>query len=221
MKTLQAGMAGSTRTYFLLQQRIVKEAVRHVQARAQVVRADPKALAEQTKRIRSVRKVKKLEELRRVDSKDFELWTAGYFIDKRYTNVVVVPPEPDMGVDVFVPCPDNLIAIVQCKRYTDTHTVGRPFVEQFFKTMHYFTVRSGFIATTSEFTSDAVQSSEEYGKKYTIIFMHGRGLTAPLQFLTHLKRIPYPLYCSKNQITLPARRQLNLSPQKNYHLSNN
>ena len=112
-----------------------------------------------------------------MDPKDFEYWTAGYFIDRGYKSVVVVPPGPDFGIDVSVTTPGRRRAIVQCKRYQAKHAVNRPTIQQTYGVMHAMDAHRCYVVTTSYFTRDAIEFAQTYGKRNSISLIDGKELT--------------------------------------------
>jgi len=173
-----AGMLGNHLPGILISEKFLLNAVKYVQEQIEKKQRDQKAMEEQAHQIMQVRKTRSLLKLMEMDPKDFEFWTAGYFLDRGYKDVVVVPPGPDLGVDISMTSPHHQKVIVQCKRYKTDHIVGRPLVDQFFTVLHRFKVQRGFIVSTSDFSSDAHLVLSEFGKKYEITLINGKVLVS-------------------------------------------
>jgi HJR/Mrr/RecB family endonuclease len=178
LEVFTEGIAGNHLPGILISEKLLLNAVKYVQEQINKKQRDQKAMEEQAHQISRVRKTRSLLKLMDMDPKDFELWTAGYFLNQGYKDVVVVPPGPDLGVDIYMTSPQHQKAIVQCKRYKTDHIVGRPLVDQFFTVLHRFKVCYGFVVTTSDFSSDAHLVLSEYGKKYAITLLNGKGLVS-------------------------------------------
>jgi HJR/Mrr/RecB family endonuclease len=172
-----AGLMGNPRPTFKIEEKFLKIIGRYIQDQIDDVKKNRTVLAEQSTRIEKVRRYKSLRKLQEMDPKDFEYWTAGYFIDRGYKNVVIVPPGPDFGVDVSVTTPGRRRAIVQCKRYHAKHAVNRPTVQQTYGVMHAMMAHRCYVVTTSYFTRDAIDFVEVCGKRNPIFLIDGKELT--------------------------------------------
>ena len=73
----------------------------------------------------------------------------------------------DAGVDGFARHPKGLI-IVQCKRYNPDNSVGRPAIQQFKGVIEENEAWRGYIITTSQFSSEAIDSASKNDKLYLV-----------------------------------------------------
>jgi restriction system protein len=75
----------------------------------------------------------------------------------------------------------NPIALVQCKRYADGHTVGSPELQQFSGALRHELAHQGYFVTTSTFTPAARKWAQDEG----ILLLDGLDL---LKWREHLLR---------------------------------
>jgi restriction system protein len=88
---------------------------------------------------------------------EFERHVMAYFNGAGYFSWVTKASN-DFGVDGFAKHPKGLI-IVQCKRYTRDHAIGRPLVQQFKGVVEEQNAWKGFVVCTSRFTAEARESA--------------------------------------------------------------
>ena len=86
------------------------------------------------------------------------------------------------GVDGFAQHTDGL-PVVQCKRYAEDNSVGRPAVQRLQGVLEVSSVWRGFIATTGYFTRDALDSAFKSGNPVLIgldelVARHSGGIDA-------------------------------------------
>lgn len=163
-----AGMAGYPDPTLELEAQLFREIAVELKKQINAIKNDELLLQDQQRKIKRARRYKSLRKLREMDPKDFEYWTAGFFIEQKYRNVIVVPPGPDYGVDIYMAAPNLRKVIVQCKRYKSK--VSRPVVQQTLGVMYAMKASACFIVTPGEFTQDAIAFSKEFmaGKKITL-----------------------------------------------------
>jgi len=94
-----------------------------------------------------------------MDPFDFERHVMAFF-EKAGLEAVVTPRSNDYGMDGYARDGDRLI-VVQCKRYASDHKVGRPALQQFKTVMADANAYSGYVVTTSSFSTDAVAYTAE------------------------------------------------------------
>lgn len=205
--SLTAGLMGNPTPALRLQEMIFQTAVQDTQRQVDRFRHDPEYLAEQAARIRKVRRYRSIKKLLEIDDKDFELWTAGYFLDMGFSDILVPPKGRDTGVDVFLETPDHHRAIVQCKQYT--HPVQRNFVDQFYTTMHEYKVCLGYMVTTTRFTEGALNFQNAFGKKYQVVFIDGAMLTSKEKVV-----LPGMLSIEKDEPPPPKNTKKQVSSEK-------
>lgn len=97
-----------------------------------------------------------IELLQIMDWKRFEDLCCAYFQESGFRSVQT-PLGPDDGIDIFLYENDSpdLIAIVQCKRWTNV--VGVKEIRQFLGVMHHEEVKHGYFITSSSFNKRAKQ----------------------------------------------------------------
>jgi len=98
-------------------------------------------------------RIKTLEQLNAMSSREFERFVARLFEKMGYT-INITAASADEGVDIFLERGDRR-AIVQCKKYKGT--VGQPIVRDFYGTMVHSRVEQGYIITTGTFSLPAKQ----------------------------------------------------------------
>ncbi len=108
----------------------------------------------------------KEEELRKkllaMNPYEFERHIMGFFQNQGML-AWVTKKSNDAGVDGFARHPEGLI-IVQCKRYSDNNSVGRPAIQQFKGVIEENEAWRGYIVTTSQFTGEAIASAVKNDK---------------------------------------------------------
>ena len=85
----------------------------------------------------------------------------------------LTPRSNDFGVDGYVFHPEGLI-VVQCKRYSAEHPVGRPAIQQFKGVIEEQQAFRGYVVTTSRFTDEARESANQSER---IVLVDGATLT--------------------------------------------
>jgi len=98
-----------------------------------------------------------LAHLMTMDPTAFERHVMSFFESDGHP-VGVTPRTNDFGVDGYVLHPDGPI-IVQCKRYSAEHPVGRPDIQQFKGVIEEHQALRGYFVTTSRFTAEAQGSA--------------------------------------------------------------
>jgi hypothetical protein len=174
LQSFGAGLLGEPYAPTGTEEKYVQIIGRWIKERLNKARKGRESYKEQSAHIKNARSAHTLGALRTMDPKDFEYWSAGYFKDKGYRNIWVVPPGPDFGLDIQMTCPNGIKAIVQCKRYSAKHLVDRPVVQQTYGVMRLLKARKCFIVTTSSFTRDAF----ELDQRKDIVLIDGATLAA-------------------------------------------
>lgn len=113
--------------------------------------------------IRSIRArrraAKTLAQLRALSPDGFEEWVGERFRELGY-RVRLVGTSGDHGVDLLAEKGDE-VAVVQCKRYDSSHSVGEPILRDLYGTMHDTGANQAYLVTTSELTKPAWQWIED------------------------------------------------------------
>ncbi|MEU5597580.1 restriction endonuclease [Streptomyces sp. NPDC020298] len=110
-----------------------------------------------------------------LDADEFEQAIAALCERDGCSQVEVVGGAGDLGADILAVAPDGRRAVIQCKRYGDTHRVGSEELQRFGGTC--FTVHDADVAivvTTSDFTAPAAEYAELCG----IVCVDGQSLLA-------------------------------------------
>lgn len=88
-----------------------------------------------------------------------------YIMEKHGYEVTLTQQSRDGGIDIFAIKNDgfgNILTIVDCKKYSETHPVGIAAVRGMYGTLQIENASHGIIATTSRFTPDAYSLAQEY-----------------------------------------------------------
>ena len=128
-----------------------------------------------------------LQSLQTLDPADFEGYVGQLFALEGY-HVEYTPRSGDGGVDLLLRRPGRGgqvsrkgVALVQCKRYASTHSVGSPELQQFSGALRRALAHEGYFVTTSFFTPAAQAWARSEG-------MHLIDGLALLQWRTRLER---------------------------------
>ncbi len=122
--------------------------------------------------------------LLKMDPFEFERHVMSFFQDAGLFSWVTKKSN-DAGVDGFARHTNRLI-VVQCKRYAEENSVGRPTVQQFKGVVEENAAWRGFVVTTGYFTREAVESASKNDSLVLIgledlIAWHSFGID-PVQF---------------------------------------
>ncbi len=116
------------------------------------------------------------EDLRRMlldlDSYAFERHVMSFFAAPAFDLAWVTRKSNDMGVDGFAKRAAGGLLVVQCKRYSPGHPVGRPDIQQFKGVIEENGADEGYVVTTSRFTAEAADSAAR-SRRLTLIDMDG------------------------------------------------
>jgi len=173
VKAFGAGLLGREAHLSAVEQRILFVLGQWLMRQIKRAMADRAALAEQRRRMKVVGQHRTLQQLLKMDPADFEYWTANYFKNRGFRNVLVTPFSADFGIDIYMTCPDRKKAVVQCKRYKGV--VGRPIVQQTYGAMHLVNAKRCYVVTTGRFAETARKLEAEHSD---IILLDGEQLTA-------------------------------------------
>ncbi len=188
----------------------VKELARE-QARTEEKRMRELCLKTETYRRTEIIRLRKgrLREIQRLEKSNpfkFEEFVADLFRAKGY-QVEVTPPVNDAGKDAIAYKGEKKF-LIECKRYDEDNSVGRPLLQKFFAAIYDENAEKGFFVTTSYFSSGAVA----YAKDHKIELIDRDQLTTlineafPSASLDNL----YVLMCSKcgEKVTFPLLEEL-------------
>lgn len=111
-----------------------------------------------------------LRDLQTIDPVEFERYIGHLFALEGYIPEFTAR-SGDEGVDIRLYLKNRLgtrprsspVALVQCKRYADGHSVGSPEVQQFSGALRHELALQGYFVTTSAFTPAARKWAEEEG----------------------------------------------------------
>jgi restriction system protein len=102
--------------------------------------------------------LKDLEYLRNLSPTEFEHVVAGIY-EKLGFSTTVTPQSNDGGKDIIMR-KNNLLYLVECKKYADSNLVSRVELQKLFAAVTESKAHKGFFVTTSDFT----KTSKEYPK---------------------------------------------------------
>ena len=88
-----------------------------------------------------------------------------YIMEKHGYEVTLTQQSRDGGIDIFALKNEgfgNILTIVDCKKYSNSNPVGIAAVRGMYGTLQIESASHGIIATTSRFTRDAINLSQEY-----------------------------------------------------------
>ncbi|MGZ3727870.1 MAG: restriction endonuclease [Bdellovibrionota bacterium] len=106
--------------------------------------------------------VKKMEYLKSIPPRDFEL-AVGEMYRRLGYSVEVTPATNDKGKDAIM-FRDGKKYLVECKQYSEENTVGREHLQKFFAAVTEEGAETGFVVTTSTFKKTAVQYAGDIKK---------------------------------------------------------
>jgi len=115
------------------------------------------------------------DNLRSLSPRDFEDEVARMFKNLGY-DVRQTPYSNDKGKDAILRR-DGLVYLVECKRYDENRSVGRPTLQKFFAAMIEEKAAGGFLVTTGYFAKTA----EEYARSTKITLVNGKLLVQYMQ----------------------------------------
>ncbi len=116
-----------------------------------------------------------LEMLRSLEARDFEETIAHYF-RKLGNRVQCVGQTADHGIDLEVRPENNVLWVVQCKRYRGS--VGEPAIRDLYGTMKAAQAERAYLITSGRFTANALAWAEG---KDDLILKDGEGLVKELR----------------------------------------
>ena len=127
---------------------------------------------------------------------EFENFCANLFQKMGYATMVT-PPTNDGGYDIWLER-DEKTAIVECKCYCETHSVGRPVIQKLVGANSVKGADSMFLITTSNFSAGAIQYAQEVG----VELINGSHLLVLLKQYGLVDKKDAPIYPSEWQWTV-------------------
>jgi len=103
-------------------------------------------------------------EMFNISPRKFEELVA-YIMERHGYEVTLTQQSRDGGIDIFALKNEgfgNILAIVDCKKYSEDNPVGIAAVRGMYGTLQIESASHGIIATTSRFTCDATNLAHEY-----------------------------------------------------------
>lgn len=104
-----------------------------------------------------------IESLQRLSPTEFENLVKAVLIKMGF-NATTTKASGDGGVDVLAVNEQPIIGgkyVIQCKRYATGNNVGEPITRELYGVMHAENANKGILITTSDFTKQAVDFSQE------------------------------------------------------------
>jgi HJR/Mrr/RecB family endonuclease len=106
--------------------------------------------------------------LNRLEPTEFEEYVGMLFKEANYI-VRHTGQAGDRGIDLMVIHPDGTPCVVQCKRYS--HPVGPAIVRELYGAMMRDNVSIGYLITTSNFTTGAIQEAQAMSRNGQRVFL--------------------------------------------------
>ncbi|HFD2054540.1 TPA: restriction endonuclease [Clostridium perfringens] len=94
-----------------------------------------------------------------LDDRDFEIFCAEVFQKQGFT-VELTKATGDYGRDIIL----NNSIYVECKRFNENGSVGRPILQKLLGSMDMFNVKKGIIITTGKYSNTAIEAARISGK---------------------------------------------------------
>lgn len=104
-----------------------------------------------------------------MDATEFEIHVMSFFRNAGL-EAAATPPSNDGGIDGFAIHWNGKLMVVQCKRFAEGLTVGRPAIHQFWGAMEENEAWRGYFVTTSRFTNHAANAAA-FSKKMKLVEM--------------------------------------------------
>ncbi|MFI8577548.1 restriction endonuclease [Rossellomorea aquimaris] len=121
------------------------------------------------------------EKLLRMNPTEFERYVADLFTALGY-KAELTPVTGDGGKDIILR-KNNMVAIVECKRYNEKNKVSRPDIQKFHSALLDTNAIEGFFVTTSYFTEPAMKYTVD--KPIKLI-----NINRLMEMIEDVKRIP-------------------------------
>ena len=94
-----------------------------------------------------------------LDDRDFEIFCAEVF-QKQGFKVELTSKTNDYGRDIIL----NGSIYVECKRFNENGSVGRPILQKLLGSMDMFNINKGIVITTGKYTNTAIETANMSGK---------------------------------------------------------
>lgn len=114
---------------------------------------------EESRAYRKKREFKKqtLDNLRVMDPIKFEHYIRDLLLKNGYKSAKCTSASNDGGKDIIATDQDDRLVYVECKRYAQDNTIGRPLIQKFHSAMVDGEADKGLFVTTSYFNKNAVK----------------------------------------------------------------
>lgn len=108
-----------------------------------------------------------VEKLRKMDPYKFEEYIRDLLLSSGYKTAECTSRSNDGGKDIVAKDKEDRLVFVECKRYDEKNTVGRPLIQKFHSAMIDGKADVGLFVTTGYFNKNAVKYS--HGKNIELI----------------------------------------------------
>lgn len=108
-----------------------------------------------------------VEKLRKMDPYKFEEYIRDLLLSSGYKTAECTSRSNDGGKDIVAKDKEGRLVFVECKRYDEKNTVGRPLIQKFHSAMIDGKADVGLFVTTGYFNKNAIKYS--YGKNIELI----------------------------------------------------
>ena len=114
---------------------------------------------EERRAYRRKKEIKKqmIDALRRMDPIKFEEYIRDLLIKSGYKKARCTTASNDGGKDIIATDQNDKLVYVECKRYAEDNTIGRPLIQKFHSAMIDGEADKGLFVTTSYFNKNAVK----------------------------------------------------------------
>ena len=114
----------------------------------------------------------------RLTPHEFEIWCSEYLYQLGFTNIILLPLEPDGGKDIVCE-KDSEKFYVECKRYSLNNSISILQVEKLLGAMISDNIHNGIIITTGTVSDDVKSTLSKINKPYNIKIISSVELDIP------------------------------------------
>lgn len=114
----------------------------------------------------------------RLTPHEFEIWCSEYLYQLGFTNIILLPLEPDGGKDIVCE-KDSEKFYVECKRYSLNNSISLLQVEKLLGAMISNNINNGIIITTGTVSDDVKSILSKINKPYNIKIISSIELDIP------------------------------------------
>ncbi len=100
-----------------------------------------------------------ITDINSLDDRDFEMFCAEVF-KKQGFEVELTKATGDYGRDIIL----NNSIYVECKKFDENNSVGRPILQKLLGAMDMFNIEKGIVITTGKYSNTAIEAARISGK---------------------------------------------------------